>query len=69
DDLDTFKLVVHCGACMINRQEMLSRMARAKEAGVPIVNYGVFLAAAHGVLERALEPFPSAKLALEDADE
>jgi len=69
DDLDTFKLVVHCGGCMINRQEMLSRMARVTEAGVPIVNYGVFLAAAHGVLERALEPFPPAKLALEDADE
>jgi len=69
DDLSTFKLAVHCGGCMINRQEMLSRMARVKEAGVPIVNYGVFLAAAHGVLERALEPFPLAKLALEDADE
>jgi [FeFe] hydrogenase H-cluster maturation GTPase HydF len=69
DDLSTFKLVVHCGACMINRQEMLSRMARVKEAGVPIVNYGVFLATAHGVLERALEPFPPARQALEDADE
>lgn len=69
DDLGTFKLAVHCGGCMINRQEMLSRMARVREAGVPMVNYGVFLAAAHGVLERALEPFPDVKQALEAADE
>ncbi len=65
DDLDAFRLVVHCGACMINRQEMLSRIARAREAGVAITNYGVFLAAAHGVLERALAPFPEARRALE----
>ncbi|MFB3880599.1 MAG: [FeFe] hydrogenase H-cluster maturation GTPase HydF [Armatimonadota bacterium] len=66
DDLASYRLIVHCGACMINRQEMLSRMERAREAGVPIVNYGVFLAAVHGVLERALEPFPLARLALEE---
>jgi [FeFe] hydrogenase H-cluster maturation GTPase HydF len=69
DDLETYRLIVHCGACMINRQEMLSRMARAREAGVPIVNYGVFLAWVHGVLERALEPFPLARLALEESDD
>jgi len=69
DDLETYSLVVHCGGCIINRQEMLTRIARARDAGVPIVNYGVFLAAVHGVLPRALEPFPLAKLALEDADE
>jgi hypothetical protein len=45
---------------MINRQEMLARIEQARRAGVPIVNYGVFLAAVHGVLERALEPFPAA---------
>ena len=66
DDLETYSLVVHCGGCMINRQEMLTRIARAREAGVPMVNYGVFLAAVHGVLERALEPFPLAALALEE---
>jgi len=66
EDLATYRLVVHCGACMINRQEMLSRMDRAREAGVPIVNYGVFLAAVHGVLERALEPFPAARMAWEE---
>ena len=67
-DLESYQLVVHCGACMINRQEMLSRIARAREAGVPIVNYGVLLAAVHGLLERALEPFPAARLVLEEAE-
>jgi [FeFe] hydrogenase H-cluster maturation GTPase HydF len=61
-DLDTYQLVVHCGACMVNRQEMLSRIGRAREARVPMVNYGVLLAAVHGVLERALRPFPGAHL-------
>jgi len=65
-DLDTYQLVVHCGACMINRQEMLSRIAKVREAGVPIINYGVLLAAVHGVLRRALEPFPAALLSLEE---
>lgn len=68
-DLDTYQLVVHCGGCMINRQEMLSRIARAREAGVPIVNYGVLLAAVHGLLERALRPFPAAHLLLEEDSE
>ena len=68
-DLETNRLVVHCVACMINRQEMLSRIARAREAGVPIVNYGVLLATVHGLLERALEPFPAARLLLEEDGE
>lgn len=46
---------------MINRQEMLSRISRAREAGAPIVNYGVLLATVHGLLPRALEPFPAAR--------
>lgn len=62
-----FDLVVHCGACMINRQEMLSRVRRAQEAGVPMTNYGVLLAYVHGLLERALSPFPWVQMALEDA--
>ena len=68
DDLADFQLVVHCGACMINRKEMLSRMDTVRQAGVPIVNYGVLLAKVHGVLERALEPFPLARMALEGED-
>ena len=42
-------LVVHCGGCMLTRREVLRRVERAKEAGVPIVNYGILLAAANGL--------------------
>lgn len=58
DDLSEFKLVVHCGACMINRREMLSRIMQVQAAGVPIVNYGVCIAYMMGILKRALSPFP-----------
>lgn len=56
-DLSQFKLLIHCGGCMINRREMLARQARALAAGVPTVNYGVFLAYSLGILPRALSPF------------
>ncbi|KAF1084198.1 tRNA modification GTPase MnmE [Sporotomaculum syntrophicum] len=56
--LSEFKLVVHCGACMINRREMLSRIMQAQVAGVPVVNYGVCIAYVMGILKRALSPFP-----------
>jgi [FeFe] hydrogenase H-cluster maturation GTPase HydF len=61
DDLETYKLVVHCGGCMINRREMLARIGQAREKGVPIVNYGVLIAYLLGLLPRALEPFPAAR--------
>ena len=57
DDLTGFKLIIHCGACMINRKQMLSRIALAKAAGVPMVNYGVLIAFMKGILQRALTPF------------
>ncbi len=60
DNLDQYQLIVHCGACMINRKEMLHRLMQATAAGVPIVNYGVLIAHMHGILRRALAPFPSA---------
>lgn len=63
-DFDRYDLIVHCGGCMINRREMLYRQRVASEAGVPMTNYGVLLAKVHGILDRALEPFPLAKLAL-----
>ena len=59
-DLTSYKLIVHCGACMINRKEMLHRLMTAQTAGVPIVNYGVLIAHVLGILERALQPFPEA---------
>ena len=60
DDLSPFSLVIHCGACMWNRREMLSRMIHCRQAGVPITNYGVAISYALGIFERALAPFPGA---------
>jgi [FeFe] hydrogenase H-cluster maturation GTPase HydF len=59
-DLAQYRLVVHCGACMWNRREMLTRMLRCRQAGVPICNYGLTIAYTLGIFERALEPFPDA---------
>jgi len=59
DDISCYKLVIHCGACMTNRREVLSRILRCKNAGVPITNYGLTIAYSLGVFERALEPFPA----------
>jgi [FeFe] hydrogenase H-cluster maturation GTPase HydF len=60
EDLTPFRLVVHCGACMWNRREMLSRILRCRRAGVPIANYGMTIAYTLGIFERALGPFPGA---------
>jgi [FeFe] hydrogenase H-cluster maturation GTPase HydF len=57
-DLSPYKLVVHCGACVWNRREVLSRISQCRRAGVPIANYGVTIAHVHGILTRALAPFP-----------
>jgi len=56
-DLSAYKLIIHCGACMLNRREMHYRIQQAKTAGIPIVNYGVLIAYMQGILERCLEPF------------
>jgi [FeFe] hydrogenase H-cluster maturation GTPase HydF len=59
-DLTPYKLVIHCGACMWNRREMLSRILRCRQQGVPVTNYGLAIAYSLGIFERALEPFPAA---------
>ncbi len=59
-DLRACKLVIHCGGCMFNRREILSRIQLAQQAGVPVTNYGMSISHAQGVLERTLSPFPSA---------
>ena len=51
EELRKFDLIIHCGACMFNRQHVLSRIAAAKAAGVPITNYGIFLAKMNGILD------------------
>jgi len=60
DDLSPYRLVIHCGGCMWNRREMLSRILRCRRAGVPITNYGLSIAYSLGIFERALRPFPAA---------
>jgi len=60
EDLAPYALVVHCGNCMGNRREMLSRILRCRHSGVPITNYGLTIAYSLGILERALGPFPAA---------
>lgn len=55
-----YKLIIHCGACMWNRREMLSRLIKARQVGVPLTNYGLTIAYSLGIFERALQPFPAA---------
>ncbi len=66
DDVEKYSLIVHCGGCMLNRKSMLYRINNAKSIGVPIVNYGVLIAYVQGILPRALEPFPLAKMIWEE---
>ena len=68
-DLSPYKLVIHCGACMWNRQEMLNRIRDCHRQGVPITNYGLVIAYSLGILERALAPFPEALAAYKEARE
>lgn len=60
DDLPSYRLVIHCGACTMNRREMQTRIRRCAEAGVPVTNYGLVIAYSLGIFERALGPFPAA---------
>ena len=58
-DVSQYDLIIHCGACMLTRREVLRRIECAVVQGTPIVNYGVLIAALHGILERAISPFLS----------
>lgn len=58
-DVSKYDLIIHCGACMLTRREVLRRIECAVVQGTPIVNYGVLIAALHGILERAISPFLS----------
>ncbi len=57
EDLEKYKLVVHCGGCMLTRMEMIRRIRECERRGVPVTNYGVTISKVHGVLERAVKPF------------
>ena len=58
DDLSPYKLIVHCGGCMLNEREMTYRRKCAEDSGVPFTNYGTALAYMNGILKRSLEIFP-----------
>lgn len=57
EDLSGYRMVIHCGGCMLNEREMKFRMACARDAGVPMTNYGTAIAHMNGILERSLAPF------------
>ncbi len=57
-NLQDYALIIHCGACTLNRREVLHRLHFAESTGVPITNYGMMIAFTFGILERALKPFP-----------
>ncbi len=59
-DLARYRLVIHCGGCMLTRREMLSRIEEARRESVAITNYGVAISVLQGVVERTLSPFPAA---------
>ncbi|WP_430884588.1 [FeFe] hydrogenase H-cluster maturation GTPase HydF [Fusibacter sp. JL216-2] len=69
EDIERYSLIVHCGACMLNKTAMHYRINQAKHFGVPIVNYGVLIAHVQGIIDRAIEPFPMAKLLWEEDQE
>ncbi|MFA7229962.1 MAG: [FeFe] hydrogenase H-cluster maturation GTPase HydF [Victivallaceae bacterium] len=69
ENLNEFSLVIHCGGCMLNRRETLSRIELARQANVPITNYGMCISYTQGVLERVLTPFPSALNAFRNEQE
>ena len=58
DDLSPYKLIVHCGGCMLTEREMRYRRGLAADSGVPFTNYGTLIAHMNGILRRSLEPFP-----------
>lgn len=58
DDVSSYKMVVHCGGCMLNEREMKYRLACCADQGVPVTNYGILIAQVTGILRRSLTPFP-----------
>ena len=56
-DLSGYKVIIHCGACMLNRREMQYRLGEADTQDIPIANYGMVIAYCNGILERAIRPF------------
>ena len=66
DDLEKYRMIIHCGGCMLNAREMKARITMAEDRGVPITNYGMILAYFSGILERSLRVFPQYHAMLEE---
>lgn len=69
ENFSDYKLAIHCGGCMLNRREVLSRLQMAAKAGVPVTNYGMCISLLQGVLDRVLSPFPAALTAFRNERE
>ncbi len=65
EDPEEYSVIVHCGGCMLNEKEMKSRIKRAADSGIPIVNYGIAIAQMNGILKRSIELFPDVLKILE----
>jgi len=65
ENLHQYRLIIHCGGCMLTRREMLSRLHKARFAGIPVTNYGLAISFTQGVIRRVLSPFPSALLSFD----
>ena len=63
-DLLPYKMIVHCGGCMLNEREMKYRLACAKDQNIPMTNYGILIAYIQGILKRSVEPFPAVSMML-----
>ena len=66
DELGAYKLIVHCGGCMLNEREMKYRLSCAEDQGVPMTNYGILIAYMKGILKRSVELFPEISSLLEE---
>lgn len=69
EDLTKYKLIVHCGGCMLNEREMKYRISCAQDQGVPMTNYGILIAYTQGILKRSVQPFPDIFQLLEKKQE
>ena len=63
-DLSPYKMIIHCGGCMLNEREMKYRLACAKDQNIPMTNYGILIAYIQGILKRSVEPFPAVSMML-----
>lgn len=66
ENLTQYRLIIHCGACMLNEREMKYRLACARDLGADMTNYGIAIAYMHGILERSVAPFPDIAALLKD---